>query len=403
MERRFAVVVHYDAYLQNAGAFSHAILAAGGEVDFFSLDSRAMTLSQSQVDVARTHWPDLPEVVRAHLPLEDVVDPAFLQGYDGVFLGAGGPELLAGLDAMSQIFPKMGGSRPLVITGFPGILDASRLAGMLFRSPSDIILLPAPKQLSYYKRDLSVLGRHVSNGLLYGIPSLPSYTVDRTRRRPERILFIDQSVIPASVSERRNLIMDLVQLLEHDSRREIWIKERVQSGDTSVHESEDDRMRLSYQVERMRSGIPALDRIAFKGEPLNRLFGHCDAAISVSSTGLLEAMRAGLPVASLAPYCRNPTYGNGFFRRSGLQVDVRHLMCYGWPEPQKAWLADNVLAPWDVDERDGLSGQDRLIRRIQTLLACPRGKLINPARHSKLSRKIARMKPHVFLQKVFRL
>lgn len=397
---KFAAFAHYDAYLNNAGAFIQAVTEAGGTADFLTLTSRGMNVSKTQVASACRQWPRMNGCTPLQTNIEDLCNPAFLAGYDGIFLGAGGEELLAGFRNLSKAFQHLGSQRPVIVTGFPGIVDAGRTAGMLFRCPSDIVLLPAPAQLSIYRFEMALLGKHTGNALLYGMPSLPASSVHQvSSEKTNRILFIDQSAIPSSASERKELVKQLIRLLNVHEEAEIWIRERVRDGETSIHEAADGT-KLSTVVADLRFDFPSVARIRIKDEPLHALFHHVDGAISVSSTGLVEALAAGLPVASLKTFSHMPEYGNGFFRKSGLQVSIDQILEARWPIADSQWVKSNVLSPLQSAGPDNLTGQQRLVNRLRALLTAPRTKLPNSVNHGYLARRIARLKPHVLLQRM---
>lgn len=399
----FAVFAHYDAYLHNAGAFAQAVCEAGGTVDFLTLNSRGMEISDAQIAAACTRWPVLKSLPASRTRIEELRNPSFLERFDGVFFGAGGEELLAGFRNFDEAFASLGSRRPVVVTGFPGIVDAGRTAGMLFRCPSDIVLLPASAQLRVYRLEMSLLGKRTGNALLYGMPSLPPATT-RPESRPSirRILFIDQSVIPKSAKDRQELVVELSRLLDRLPEAEIWIRERVQEGETSIHEL-GSATKLSKLITALEPQLPALSRVKMKQEPLYSLFDQVDVALSISSTGLLEAFMAGLPVASLKRFSRVPQFGNAFFQNSGVQVDVDYLANRGWPAPNPEWVKKNILSPMQVSAGDQLTGQQRLLQRLQVLVSSPRKKLPNSVEHGSIARRIARLKPHVLAQRVLGL
>ncbi|OAP39519.1 hypothetical protein ATC00_09750 [Sinorhizobium americanum] len=399
----FAVIAHYDAYLHNAGAFAQAVCDAGGTVDFLTLSSRGMEVSGAQLSSVCRYWPALQRLKPARIGIEALRDPSLLALYSGLFFGAGGEELLVGFRNLREGFASLGSRRPVVVTGFPGIVDAGRTAGMLFRCPSDIVLLPASAQLRVYRLEMSLLGKRTGNGLLYGMPSLPPPAPISASLSPiRRILFIDQSVIPDTPDDRRALVVELARLLDNLPNAEIWIRERVREGETSIHEL-GSAVKLSKLVAELKQRLPALARVKMKHEPLTSLFGQVDAAISISSTGLLEAFAAGLPIASLERFSRVPKFGNGFFRTSGIQVDVEELSDDRWPAPNEKWVQKNILSPTQISNLDQLTGQQRLVQKLAAIVSSPRRNLPNPVEHGPVSRQIARWRPHVLVQRAFGL
>lgn len=399
----FAVFAHYDAYLHNAGAFAQAVCEAGATVDFFTLNARGMEVSDAQVSAVCGRWPALRHLTPSPAGIDELRTPSFLAPYDGIFFGAGGEELLVGFRNFQKAFDSLGSRRPVVVTGFPGIVDAGRTAGMLFRCPSDIVLLPAGAQLRIYRLEMSLLGKRTGNALLYGMPSLPvPATASTSRSLIRRILFIDQSAIPQSADDRRELVVELARLLDRLPGAEIWIRERVQQGETSIHEL-GSTAKLSKLVVELGHQLPALSRIRIKHESLSLLFGQVDVALGISSTGLLEAFVAGLPIASLKRFSRIPKFGNAFFRNSDVQVEVDHLATEGWTAPNPEWVRRNVLSPTEVSGDDQLTGQQRLVQRLATLVSSPRQKLPNPVEHGLIARRIARLKPHVLVQRALGL
>lgn len=397
---RFASVAHYDAYLNNASGFAQAVNDAGGKVDFFSLAARNMALSASQISAVSENWPVLKSRAVSELNMDQLFDEQFLSQYDGIFFGAGGAELITGLERFSQVINFLGTRRPIMVTGFSGILSFNKTAGMLFRCPSDIVLLPSQRQLSSYQIVMPLLGKRTSNSLLYGTPSLTHQSIPRLLpSEVRRILFIDQSAIPESVIERRELIAQLAQLLSNIPECEMWIRERVNVDEKSIHEM-NTNTKLSDIIPNMIGAFPMLSRVKFKKEPLRVLFEQVDAALSVSSTGIIEAIADGLPVASLKSFSNIARYGKNYFKKSGIQVDVEYLSKFGWPAANSRWIEHNILSPMQLGSHDGLSGQQRLVERLSTLLKMPRGSLLNSVDHGYFANKLARWELRKFTQVV---
>ncbi|MFC8731597.1 DUF6716 putative glycosyltransferase [Luteimicrobium sp. NPDC057192] len=253
-----------------------------------------------------------------------------------------------------------GGVRPVVVTGWVGVIIEKLVAGYLERFASDVVAVNSREDLRSFEAAGAHLGLPTDNLLLSGLPLLPSRPASPRRGPVRTVLFADQPTVPSSRAERLYLYERLVEHARRHPERRVLVKPR--------HRPDED----PYQTVRHHpaelladADLPANLEIVY--EPLPELLPEVDLVLTVSSTAGLEAVGAGVRTVFVADLGVHENLGNHVLLPSGLvrTLDVLEGRDEDLPEPDQAWLAD-----WFVGE-PGRPGVGLVAERVDELTGVP--------------------------------
>ncbi|MEV7476966.1 MULTISPECIES: DUF6716 putative glycosyltransferase [Streptomyces] len=278
------------------------------------------------------------------------------EGYDVLVLALVGGAVQAMLHGLAALrLPR----RPVVVTGYVGVVYEKLADGLLLRHGADVVLANSRHDAERFRAVYEGVGADASAVTEAALPFLGGEPY-----RPEEgrttVVFAAQPSVPASRADRTYLLRRLVEHARLHPDREVLLKLRSKPGEHTTHIEE-----LPYQrlAERLPGGLPPNLRLVYghMGEVLDRT----DLLVTVSSTAALESLHRRVPTAVLSDLGVRETLGNHHFVGSGLitswdRLDGGHL-----PRPDRTWLAGQGVAA------DGsyASAYDTARARVSTLLA----------------------------------
>ncbi|MGW1374990.1 DUF6716 putative glycosyltransferase [Streptomyces sp. NPDC002446] len=261
--------------------------------------------------------------------------------YDVVVLACVGgavQAMLHGLARAWQTGTAAGGRRPVVVTGYVGVVYEKLADGLLLRHGADVVLANSRHDADRFRAVYRGVGADDSSVVECALPFLggAAYT---GQHRPRTVVFAAQPSVPESRADRTYLLRRAVEHARKHPDREVLIKLRSKPGEHTTHIEE-----LPYQklAARAPGGLPANCRLVYgnMGEVLDRT----DLLVTVSSTAALESLHRGIPTAVLTDLGVREVLGNHHFLGSGClaswdELDAGHL-----PQPDKDWLTRQGVA-----------------------------------------------------------
>lgn len=278
------------------------------------------------------------------------------EGYDLVVLALVGGAVQAMLHGLAALGT---GSRPVVVTGYVGVVYEKLTDGLLLRHGADVVLANSRHDAERFRAVYEGVGADASAVTEAALPFLGGAPHAPEPGR-DTVVFAAQPSVPASRADRTYLLRRLVEHARLHPRREVLLKLRSKPGEHTTHIEE-----LPYQrlAERLPGGLPPNLRLVYghMGEVLDRT----DLLVTVSSTAALESLHRRIPTAVLTDLGVRETLGNHHFVGSGLLTSWDHLDGGAHPQPDAAWLAGQGVAA------DGTYGAayDTARARVSALLA----------------------------------
>ncbi|MDQ0844644.1 DUF6716 putative glycosyltransferase [Streptomyces sp. V1I6] len=302
--------------------------------------------------------------------LREVTGNEFLRAmrdgsYDIVVLalvGGGVQAMLHGLAALGQ------DRRPVVVTGYVGVVYEKLSDGLLLRHGADVVLANSRHDATRFRAVYEGVGADAGSVTEAALPFLGGAPY-RPQEGRGTVVFAVQPSVPESRADRAYLLRRLVEHARLHPDREVLLKLRSKPGEHTTHLEE-----IPYQklAEKLPGGLPPNFRPVYgnMGEVLDRT----DLLVTVSSTAALEALHRRIPTAVLTDLGVREALGNHHFLGSGLLASWDRLDGGHRPTPDADWLSRQGVAAEGSYE----SAFDEARKRVAELLLVPRLPAIAP-------------------------
>ncbi len=229
--------------------------------------------------------------------------------------------------------------RPVVVTGYVGVVYEKLADGLLLRHGADLVLANSRQDAERFRAVYEGVGADASAVTEVALPFLGGapYTggpgpSTRPQDRPYTVVFAAQPSVPESRGDRTYLLDRLIRHARRHPEREVLLKLRSRPGEHTTHIEE-----LPYQKLAQKADPPPNFRLVYghMGEVLDRT----DLLVTVSSTAALESLHRRIPTVVLTDLGVREALGNHHFVGSGClaswdQLDAGHRPTptrSGWP------------------------------------------------------------------------
>ncbi|WP_446038772.1 DUF6716 putative glycosyltransferase [Streptomyces sp. SID1121] len=245
--------------------------------------------------------------------LREMTGTAFLNNlreepYDIVVLALVGGAVQAMLHGIAALgLP----DRPLVVTGYVGVVYEKLADGLLLRHGADVVLANSRYDAKRFREVYEGVGADASSVTEAALPFLAGerYVPEEGR---DTVVFAAQPSVPVSRADRTYVLKRLVEHARLHPRREVLLKLRSKPGEQTTHIEEFPYQKLA---ERLPGGLPPNFQLVYghMGEVLDRT----DLLVTVSSTAALESLHRRIPTAILTDLGIREPLGNHHFIGSG--------------------------------------------------------------------------------------
>ncbi|MEU7280187.1 DUF6716 putative glycosyltransferase [Streptomyces sp. NPDC045431] len=255
------------------------------------------------------------------------------EAYDVVVLALVGGTVQALLHGLAgMVLPR----RPVVVTGYVGVVYEKLADGLLLRHGADVVLANSRHDAERFRAVYEGVGADASAVVEAALPFLGGapYAPEPGR---DTVVFAAQPSVPATREERAYLLRRLAEHARLHPDREVLLKLRSKPGEHTTHLEEHPYQKLA------RGPLPPNLRLVHghMGEVLDRT----DLLVTVSSTAALEALHRRVPTAVLTDLGVREALGNHHFLGSGLLTSWDALDAGHRPTPDPSWLAAQGVAP----------------------------------------------------------
>ncbi|EFL39538.1 DUF6716 putative glycosyltransferase [Streptomyces griseoflavus] len=282
------------------------------------------------------------------------------ESYDVLVLalvGGGVQAMLHGLKRVWEDRP----DRPVVVTGYVGVVYEKLADGLLLRHGADLVLANSRQDAERFRAVYEGVGADAGSVTEVALPFLggDAYTGEHD---PYTVVFAAQPSVPASRRDRTYLLNRLVEHARRHPEREVLLKLRSRPGEHTTHIEE-----LPYQKLAQRQDLPANFSLVYghMGEVLDRT----DLLVTVSSTAALESLHRRIPTVILTDLGIREALGNHHFVGSGCLASWDQLDAGHRPGPDPEWVARQGVAA----EGSYATAFDSARERIAALLGRPGG------------------------------
>ncbi|MFC8132374.1 DUF6716 putative glycosyltransferase [Streptomyces sp. NPDC057302] len=281
---------------------------------------------------------------------------------DVIVLALVGGAVQAVLHGLARLARDSHGKRPVIVTGYVGVVYEKLADGLLLRHGADVVLANSRQDAERFRAVYGGVGADASGVVESALPFLggAAYLEKGQKHDPYTVVFAAQPSVPDSRAHRAYLLRRMVEHARLHPDREVLIKLRSKPGEHTTHIEE-----LPYQKLAKGEDLPPNCRLVYgnMGEVLDRT----DLLVTVSSTAALESLHRRIPTAVLTDLGVREALGNHHFIGSGCLASWDEIDAGYSPEAAPEWVARQGVAP------DGTYAKafDAARERVAELLAQP--------------------------------
>lgn len=292
------------------------------ELSGFLLRGRATPTARQLAEVGAER--DAPREVTGNVFLQTLRD----ESYDIVVLALVGGAVQAMLHGISALrLP----SRPVLVTGYVGVVYEKLSDGLLLRHGADVVLANSRHDAGRFRAVYEGVGADASSVTEAALPFLGGERYVPAEGR-DTVVFAAQPSVPLSRADRSYVLKRLVEHARLHPGREVLLKLRSQVGEHTTHIEEFPYQRLA---EKIPGGLPPNFQLVYgnMGEVLDRT----DLLVTVSSTAALESLHRRIPTAILTDLGVREPLGNHHFIGSGCLASWDQLDGGHRPKADAVW------------------------------------------------------------------
>lgn len=227
--------------------------------------------------------------------------------------------------------------RPVVVTGYVGVVYEKLADGLLLRHGADLVLANSRQDADRFRTVYEGVGADASSVTEVALPFLGG--APYSKNDPYTVVFAAQPSVPDSRKDRTYLLNRLVQHARLHPEREVLLKLRSKPGEHTTHIEE-----LPYQKLAQKIDLPANFRLVYgnMGEVLDRT----GLLVTVSSTAALESLHRRIPTVVLTDLGVREALGNHHFVGSGCLASWDQLDAGHEPSPDAVWVTRQGVAAY---------------------------------------------------------
>ncbi|MFF9780102.1 DUF6716 putative glycosyltransferase [Streptomyces sp. NPDC013978] len=300
---------------------------------------------------------------------DDTDENAHEDAYDVVVLSLVGGGVQAMLHGLRRTWAGRT-KRPVVVTGYVGVVYEKLADGLLLRHGADLVLANSRQDADRFRAVYEGVGADASSVTEVALPFLGGSSYTGTQD-PYTVVFAVQPSVPDNRKDRTYLLNRLVQHARLHPDRQVLLKLRSKPGEHTTHIEE-----LPYQklAEKLPGGLPANFRLSYGN--MGEVLDTTDLLVTVSSTAALESLHRRIPTVVLTDLGIRETLGNHHFVGSGCLASWDQLDAGYEPAPDPEWVARQGVAAGGTSGTAAGQGSyatafDAARTRIAKLVAAP--------------------------------
>lgn len=300
------------------------------------LDSAVAPSARQLADTGVTLAPEVVGGVPDFVELDD------LDAADAIILALPGGAVQAVLHGLARRWPRPT-RRPLVISGYVGVVYEKHAEGLLLRAGSDVILANSPADAEEFRRLLAGAGSDPAVVVETVLPFLGEADSVSPHPGAFTVTFATQPGVPSTRAARELVLRRLIRHATLHPDREVLIKVRSTAREMSTHYEP-----WPYQQLGTKLGIDRPGNLRILYGNMGEVLQRTDLLVTVSSTAAVEAMHRGIPTAILTDFGVQESLGNHYFIGSGCLASFADLDDGATPVADVAWARVRGLGPSDA-------------------------------------------------------
>ena len=225
--------------------------------------------------------------------------------------------------------------RPVVVTGYVGLVYENVIDGLVNRAGADVVLANSAADAERFREMFAGLGADPATVVQTALPFLGGAPYDPTaagHSRPFTVTFVAQPGVPAGKADRRYVLTQAIEHLQRHPDRRVIVKLRGRPGERTTHVE-------PHHYASMLAPQDLPPALEFAYGPMSPVLDRTDICVTVSSTAAIEAMQRGIPTGFLTDFGIREILGNQLFLGSGAYTSWPALNSGAIPVPDPVWAA----------------------------------------------------------------
>ena len=227
--------------------------------------------------------------------------------------------------------------RPIVVTGYVGLVYERVVDGLLLRAGADLVLANSASDARRFREVLRAVDADAGSVVQTALPFLGGTKHDPKAvpgQRPFTTTFVSQPGVPASRAERRYALLQAIEHARVNPSRRVIVKLRARPGERTTH------VEPHHYASLVRARhLPANVELAYGS--MSDVLDRTDLCVTVSSTAAIEAMHRDIPTAVLTDFGIRESLGNHIFLGSGALISWNALHTGAIPKLDPEWAAEH--------------------------------------------------------------
>jgi hypothetical protein len=269
------------------------------------------------------------------LPIGDLPGVLAEHPCDVLILGLPGDAVQAVLQAFAAQSPVQ---RPILISGYVGIIYERLVEGLYHRAGSDVIVANSPADARQFGELLEAVGFDSSSVVTEPLPFLLHKVKPAPAPTDGALTFAAQPDVPARKADREYVVQRLIEHAQHHPDQQVLLKVRGLAKERLTHPEP-----FPYQqlVDAVKEPLPP--NFAVVSGPMNAALDRTGVLVTMSSTAAVEAIHRGIPTAILTDLGIREEMGNHYFAGSGCYASFDDLDRGVAPIAAQEWATDRGL------------------------------------------------------------
>ncbi|WP_329175356.1 DUF6716 putative glycosyltransferase [Streptomyces sp. NBC_01477] len=227
--------------------------------------------------------------------------------------------------------------RPVVVTGYVGVVYEKLADGLLLRAGADVVLANSADDARRFRDVYDGVGHPAGAIVETALPFLGGDPYRADDSRPFTVTFAVQPSVPDSRADRLHLLRRAVEHARLHPSREVLVKLRSKPGEHTTHIEEQPYQKLVAALD-----PPANLRLVYGN--MAEVLDRTDLLVTVSSTAALESLHRGIPTVVLTDLGIRESLGNHHFLGSGCYASWDELDDGRMPRASQEWTAEHGVA-----------------------------------------------------------
>ena len=334
MRRRLLVIASHDSFIKNGLYIGEFFNTNGFEIEYH------ITISDKKIDKDHLKQIGLVESF-TNGSLISSFENIIKEKYDAILLSLTGNHIKAFVNLFNDYYKKNNDKkRPVLITGYTGILHERSYIGFSNRLGADVVFLNSKSDYDYFSNLLIKLNIPIDNLFITGLPYLDKIEKEKINIEKPGVLFAGQTLFPRKLSERAYILDRFIKLAIDNPDIDFYFKPRHKLKQTTFHS-----MTFHYEkiLKRLSSKYSIPPNFKFTYERIDLLIRKTNLCVSVSSTAVLEALALGKSFGILSDFGIVQDYANHFFIGADVFMSINEIPQKLHIKTNPEWTNQNVV------------------------------------------------------------